>query len=359
MKPNVTKHRVLFCWSDISGYMATCWRELGRNQHIALHVTAYADSAATAFSHDVMAGISWTPLSAEDRRDGRKIASLVSKFNPDVIVLAGWLNREYRRLTTSKELNGVRFVLGMDTPYRGDLRQRVAKLALSRYLDRMSMVVVPGERSWQYARELGVEEARIARGIYGVDHRTLSLLYDERRSGPWPCRFLFAGRYVADKGLDTLIEAYGSYRERVENPWELVCCGKGPMGTALIKQPGISDRGFVQPSEMLKILSSAGAFVMPSWYDPWPLAVVEACAAGLPIIASNACGSAVECVRSGVSGYTFPAGDVAWLRSRLEALHMNRARLPEMGEQSLWLSRPYSSENWARKWLEIVGLPTV
>ena len=58
-----------------------------------------------------------------------------------------------------------------------------------------------------------------------------------------------------------------------------------------------TDRGFVQPADQAAIWAEHGAFALASRYDPWPLVIVEACAAGLPVIHSEACGSAVELVR--------------------------------------------------------------
>ena len=39
--------KVLFCWTDISGYMAACWRALASREGVDLHVLAYDSSAAT------------------------------------------------------------------------------------------------------------------------------------------------------------------------------------------------------------------------------------------------------------------------------------------------------------------------
>jgi glycosyltransferase involved in cell wall biosynthesis len=270
-----------------------------------------------------------------------------------VIAIAGWLDAAYRQLPFRSELQGTRFVMGMDTPLRGDLRQRVAGWVLRRYLSRMHKVVVPGERAWQYARHLGIAPARIARGLYGVDYTGLQTTFHERRTARWPQRFLFAGRYAEEKGIVTLLEAYRHYRAQVVDPWELTCCGMGPLRPR-VAAAGAVDRGFVQPAAMRQVMRESGALVMPSRYDPWPLAIVEACAAGLPVVASDACGSAVECVRDAVNGFTFATGDVRALAERLAEIHAGYEGLPSMGEQSLGLARPYSAENWAKKWVRIL-----
>jgi glycosyltransferase involved in cell wall biosynthesis len=346
--------RVVFCWTNISGYMAACWRALAREPGIDLHVIAYAESAASDFSHDLMAGFSWTPLGAAERARPEAVAQKVVALEPSAVVIAGWLDAAYRRLPFHPRLGAARFIMGMDTPWRGDLRQRLARWALRGYLRRMDKVVVPGERAWQYAWRLGIAPERIARGLYGVDSAGLSALLPERRAAGWPRRFLFAGRYAEEKGIATLIEAYGRYRARVAGPWELICCGMGSLRPLLAAAPGVVDRGFVQPADMRAVLAASGAFVLPSRYDPWPLALVEACAAGLPVIASDACGSAVECVREAASGFFFATGDAEALAERLAEIHGRYDRLPAMGEQSLWLARPYDAEAWAARWTRLL-----
>ena len=68
----------------------------------------------------------------------------------------------------------------MDTPWRGTLRQRLGRFKIGGYLSRMDRVVVAGERAWQLVRLLGVPEAKIRRGLYGVDYDTFAPLFEHR-----------------------------------------------------------------------------------------------------------------------------------------------------------------------------------
>jgi glycosyltransferase involved in cell wall biosynthesis len=295
--------------------------------------------------------IEWTPMSVENRTDVGYLAARMRAFNPDVVVLSGWSNPAYRKLPRQPEARGRRFVMCMDTPWRGTARQHLAAIALRSYLARIDDAVVTGERSWQYAIRLGFPERRIHRCLYGVDFGGLSSAYDDRSAKPaWPRQFLFAGRYVPAKGIDLLVAAYARYRERVSDPWPLVCCGRGRLAGLLAGQPGISDLGFQQPSDLHRLIIESGAFVLPSLFDPWPLAVVEASAAGLPVMCSQTCGSSVEVVRDGYSGFTFATGDVADLAKTLVRVH-NAPDLREIGARARAYAAAYSADEWARKWL--------
>jgi glycosyltransferase involved in cell wall biosynthesis len=244
--------------------------------------------------------------------------------------------------------------MGMDTPLRRTMRQYVGKVLLRGFIRRMDAIMVPGERAWQYARFLGADENRIYRGLYGVDYQSFHKSLLQRRETTWPHRFLFVGRYSQEKGLDRLIAAYHKYRSAVDDPWTLTCCGKGTLGGMLQGQIGITDVGFVPPDLQPDLFAQHGTLILPSRFDPWPLVIVEACASGMPIICTQACGSAVELVRPYYNGLMCAtdsadalAGDMVWI-------HENGNRLSEMGTASCELAAPYSAESWAFRWINML-----
>ena len=230
-----------------------------------------------------------TPITARDRAPPEEkdnaalIRSLVKENQPDVLYVSGWFHPPYRDLIFDREFESIPKWIGVDTPWRGTLRQQMARIALRRFVGRVQRVFVAGERSWQYLRALGAAESKISRGLYGVDYAALSALYDQRlqQPGGWPRKFLYVGRYAPEKGLDVLTEAYAKYRGSVAEPWTLGCCGTGTLATTLDGKDGVANFGFQQPAQLMDIMQQHGAFVLPSHFDPWPLVVVEASAAGL------------------------------------------------------------------------------
>ena len=333
--------------------MAACWRELYTLPDLDVFVLAFQARTKTAFADHIMHGIPNRLLDQRKRTDAAIIRRLVVEQSPDVVVIGGWFHHPYHSLAADGDLRNASFIMGMDTPWRGDLRQRVARWALRSYFRRMDAVVVAGDRSWQYAQRLGFAPKPIVRGLYGVDYRTWAPVAQQRSQGLWPRRFLFLGRYAAVKAIDVMTAAYRIYRNRVEDPWPLVCCGQGELA-GLLLQPGIVDRGFVQPPDLLGEWRRAGVFLLPSRYDPWPLALVEAAAAGLPILCTDACGSAVEIVRDGYNGYIVPENNVAALADGMVRIHYAYDELPTWGERSQQLAAPYSAEHWAERWRDLI-----
>ena len=337
--------------------MAACFREMVAHPGVDPFVVALASGrsgSSARFSDDVLAGVPSLLVDSEALSDSDALDSAIRTHRPEVIVLCGWFIPAYRRLLTDPQYAHIPIIMTMDTPWRGRPKQWLGRIALRRMLWRISLMVVTGERSWQYAIRLGLPQEKIRRGMYGVDYRGLSECLSRREQVPWPKRFLFAGRYAPEKAIDVLMEGYEAYRSTVEkgheDPWPLVCCGTGGLKELLAGRAGVTDRGFVQPAEMRDELASAGVFVLPSRYDPWPLAVVEACAAGLPVIASEACGSTVEMIRPEFNGYLVATGSSRALADAMLRAHREYEQLPEFGRRANQFAAAYSAEVWAQRW---------
>ena len=357
--------RVVFCWSEINGYMAACFRELAARPEIDplfLPLASGRKGMLAGFADDVVAGLPCRLLETNELEDAALVRRLVAEHRPDVVVLNGWRYRAYRTLPFGDPLRSDAdggppgFMLTFDTPWQRTLRQRVARFPLGRFLNRCAITVVTGERSWQYGVRLGVPQARLRRGMYGVDHAGLSECLKSREAGEWPERFLFAGRYAEEKGLNVLVDAFARYRAGVARdgagePWVLECCGAGPQQASLADREGVEDRGFVQPAAMRDRFAAAGALVLPSRFDPWPLVLVESAAAGLPILCTEACGSSVELLRPHYNGLAVPADDPAALAAGLRFLHDRHAELPEYGRRSSALAAAYAAPIWADRYV--------
>lgn len=351
---------VVICWTNTSGYMSACWRAFAARSDINFaRLIAYESNTGgvIAFKDDLVEGLPARLLKPNEQQDAALIRSLVLEGKPDVVVIPGWANPAYLALARDPALSHVKFFMTMDTPRRDTWRQKLGRFKIGWLVDRLSAVIVPGERAWQLAKLLGFPEQKIRRGMYGVDYESLSKLYDRRveQPGGWPKKFLFTGRYVEEKGIDVLLDAYRAYRSsaREGEPWSLTCCGAGPYAKLLDGQPGVTNLGFVQPKDQHEVLAQHGVFVLPSRYDPWPLVIVEACAAGLPVVHTQASGSAVELVRDYYTGRGVATGDVKSLADALRWCAAHYDDLPAMGRRAQPLAEPYSAGAWASRWTSI------
>lgn len=346
---------VVFCWAEVTGYMAACWQALSRRPDIDVHVvhTTKLFKHRTRFDLEpLMNGLSNQQFATDaPGLDDWLLEHVISK-KPDVVVVCGWIFWPYTRLMRAKALEHVTMVLGMDSPWRGTWLQRLAYLRLGAVADAADLAVIAGERSAEYARRIGVPPDRIRSGYYGFDYDRFMPVAATRPSQPgqWPRQFLFVGRYVEQKDLSTLVAAYSLYRGAVANPWGLTCSGAGVQAAILQGVTGIVDRGFTQPADQPSLFRDHGAFVLSSKFEPWGVVLAEAAASGLPLVCTTACGAGVDLVRPYFNGLVVPPGDVDRLARAMRWIHDHEDQLPVMGLRGQALAEGFSADAWATRW---------
>jgi teichuronic acid biosynthesis glycosyltransferase TuaC len=109
---------------------------------------------------------------------------------------------------------------------------------------------------------------------------------------------LYVGAYKEAKGLADLLHAFGALLE-FRSDAHLLLFGSGPYRDALVGRVdalGLGGRVKVghalRPSAVSSVMRAADAFVLPSWREGMPNAVMEAMASGLPVIATDVGGIA-------------------------------------------------------------------
>jgi glycosyltransferase involved in cell wall biosynthesis len=127
---------------------------------------------------------------------------------------------------------------------------------------------------------------------------------------------LFAGDMTADKGVQVLLDAY----QRLESPPELVLAGRMPVPDAWRFPPGARWVGQLPHEEVVGLFRSSRVVVVPSvWADPCPTVVLEAMAAGRPVIGA-ASGGITDMVVDGRTGLLVAPGDPVALAEALATL---------------------------------------
>lgn len=151
-------------------------------------------------------------------------------------------------------------------------------------------------------------------------------------------RILFVGRLVAKKGLIHLLRAMPRIQQLVDDG-ELVVAGDGPLRAELEAEAtrlGVRARflGVQTPDQVRALMRQATIFCSPSVVaadgnaEGLPMTIIEAQAAGLPVVAFPSGGSA-EGIVHGVTGLIAPPADEETLAEHLLALLTNRDRLAQ------------------------------
>jgi glycosyltransferase involved in cell wall biosynthesis len=201
----------------------------------------------------------------------------------------------------------------------------------------------PGTRALQL---LGCPADKIVSLPFFVELPNLATRTPASASGIF--QFVASGQLVHRKGYDVAVEALGEVARRLMKPFEFLIAGSGVERAALeaqAKQLGIGDRvrilGWQEPEQVKELLLKGHCFLHPARFDPFPVAVLEAMASGLPILGSSAAGSVVDRVRDGNNGFVHAKGDVASLATHMLTVLESPENTHRMG-----LAARATAEEW-------------
>jgi len=151
----------------------------------------------------------------------------------------------------------------------------------------------------------------------------------ESRSGPY--RLVTVGRLQAPKDPITLVRALAE----LGRPGEAVIAGGGPDRPAVeseVRRLGLESvvRLAGERNDVGELLAAADLFVLSSRSEGLPLSILEAMAAGLPVVASSV-GGVPELVVEGETGLLVPPGDPGALAAAIERLLDDSALRRQLG----------------------------
>ncbi len=194
--------------------------------------------------------------------------------------------------------------------------------------DLVALGVAPAEK-FSVVR-LGIELGeRVRTQVEGGEARA--------RLGISPERFVvgWVGRMTGVKRTDDVLESVARLRERGVDA-VLLLVGDGPDRDHVERRA--SELGIIRHCYFLGYQEDVSdwyqafdAMILPSANEGTPVVVIEALAAGCPVVATSV-GGVPDVVREGVDGFLVPAGDVEQLAERLARLAGDPALRETMGE---------------------------
>jgi starch synthase len=201
---------------------------------------------------------------------------------------------------------------------------------------RADVCVVASSFSRATLEEAGVPAERIRLLPLGADVRRIEFAPRPARG---PFRVLFVGSVGQRKGIKYLLDAYE--RVRSANTRLVVA---GPMvgsGRAFeAYRPHAEYLGRVDQARVFAEMARSHVLVLPSLFEGFGLVMVEAMAAGLPVIGSTH-SAAPDIIEDGVSGYVVRPDDVDALSDRLMSLARDRDLVGEMGRRAAERAREF------------------
>jgi glycosyltransferase involved in cell wall biosynthesis len=108
--------------------------------------------------------------------------------------------------------------------------------------------------------------------------------------------------------------------------------------------------GYLQGEALYAAYASADIFVFPSALESFGLVVLEAMAAGLPVVAARV-GGVMDVIEEGVTGYTFDPGNIGALIAGVRQIAQDRANIAAMG----WAARAFAeTQTWPAMMDEVI-----
>jgi glycosyltransferase involved in cell wall biosynthesis len=166
------------------------------------------------------------------------------------------------------------------------------------------------------------------------------------------------GRLSAEKGHAKLLEAFQPLAARFPD-WELVIHGEGserPRLEQLAAHLGVGERVTLPgwSKDVESVLREADLFVLPSRYEGFPNALLEAMAAGVASISFDCDSGPREIIRNGIDGLLVPPGDVTALTQAMASLMSDEANRRQLASQARSVVERFGQGEVYRRWDEIL-----
>jgi glycosyltransferase involved in cell wall biosynthesis len=184
-----------------------------------------------------------------------------------------------------------------------------------------------------YVRHCGVPGHRVR-----VLHNPTALPHSvPDRAGRKRVQFLFLGRIGSRKGAFDLLRAFAALPPELRARARLVYAGDGDVERLRREASGLADsvevRAWIGAAERDSLLDESDVFVLPSYSEGVPMALLEALAHGLPVITTQV-GGIADIVADRCEGLIVTPGNVEQLEAALRLMIEDEARRLELGRHA-------------------------
>lgn len=326
----------------VAATLANAWSDAGRevwlvSTYLGDRFTGYPRRTKVSVAHLIDAVSQrkrWRWLDA--LRKAVALRRMIRTIHPDVVL--SFLTNVNVLAISSLGTAQVPLIISERTDPAADVdlsrTLRMARVLVYPFAD--ALVVQTAAAAERYAARL----RRVAR--IEIIHNPLPKELDDsplrsRHEGPGG-RVIAMGRLSPEKGFDSLIEAYANALAS-DSSWSLQIWGDGPLHselTQLIEKLHLRER--VQlcgaTTQPWVAMAAAQIFVLPSRYEGFPNAMLEAMAVGLPCVAFDCPSGPRELADGGSAAIIVPAGDVSQLALALRQFAADREARRALGERA-------------------------
>ncbi len=193
----------------------------------------------------------------------------------------------------------------------------VVRRELAVYRDAAGIFTLSDRLRRSFIEDFGLPASRVHTIHWGPNFPATPPI-DRPRTGAHVPTILFVGRQFERKGGDLLVRAFRLVRERIPDARLLIA---GPQRVPL-PEPGVTFLGDLDKNQphgwnaLVAAYNAADVFCLPTRFEPFGIAFIEAMYFGLPCVGTDAW-AVPEMVVDGETGFTVPVDDLEALTDRL------------------------------------------
>lgn len=303
----------------------------------------WSDLNLDLFEHEFLNDKKVLPISSE--LDAENIASRLTDYNPDAILIFGYIQKFQRRAYNwAKKNNKKLFYFGdSELRHRRPLYKTILKrFYLKKYFRNIDAFLTIGDANEDYYRYYNVPDYKLFRSAYPIDVNVFEEAYKNKKRLNTELRnqlsiaendlvISVVGKFVQWKRQVDIIRAM-ALLENDFNNLRLLMIGTGEMEEAWkseankIKNNKIIFTDFVNPVDLPKYYAATDLYIHPAEIEPHSVAISEAIYMGCPILISDKCGSygPNDDVQNGYNGFVYKCGDTFELAQKIKQLQLNK-----------------------------------
>jgi len=355
--------RVAFVTDIMTPYMLAVFDELAvRCDFTALFGSQTGSRAMEwsftepSFRHRVVGG--WTigrEVDAADVYPNPRLLRELWSLGPDVVISGGF-SFPSLYAATYRWMSGGRLLIHSDGTARSEVElgriQRLTRIVLARVADG---AVGNSKLAAERFAELGFDP--VFEALHSTNIEPFLEVGRRRDHGPArELRLATAGRLIPRKGVDQLLQAVArACREGADVHLMIVGSGEEEerlrVLAAELDLMDVEWFGFVEQAELPAVLATADAFAFPTLMDPFGIVLLEAAAAGLPLISSPHAGATGDLVEEGRTGFVIEPRDTSAYARALAMLAGDPALRQRMGRAAHELASGRTPADTAESYL--------
>ncbi len=262
----------------------------------------------------------------------------IEKWGADIVWVWGW--------SFNSHLKALRYFKGkipvwfrgdstlLDEPKGFSLKKMARRVFLTWVYKHVDKVFYVGTHNKAYYKKHNLKESQLVYAPHAIDNERFSDPTGDKSNEVLKWReklgikkedfvLLFAGKFEPRKNPMFLVELMQEFQSE---SIKLLLVGNGPLEKKLKSKFAKDDRviflDFQNQSDMPLIYRTSQLFILPSISETWGLALNEAMACGIPVLASAKCGAAIDIVDAS-SGLVFEPNDIEKVAGYIQDLENN------------------------------------